>query len=319
MVAAAIAAALIAATPARADDGGGDDVSAEALFQRGRELMDAKRYGEACPKFAASYGLDPAIGTLLNLADCYEKNGQLASAWARFREAIALAQRLGRPPRERTARARADKLEPRLIRLSILSPAGDLEVKLDGRVLDAATLASPIPVDAGAHTIEASAEGKKTFSVTIEADERSRAPSVELPALEDAAPKARLKEPARIDAPTPPPGEGSAQRTLGVVVAGVGVVGVGVGAFFGVRTSSTWDDAKAHCTGLECDASGVDLAASAKVSGNVSTVAFAAGGALVLGGAILFFTAPQTGAGDGAAPVRVGIGPGSVVLGGRFR
>src|SRR5262245_42617967 len=110
----------------------GSAAAAESLFQEGRKLMETKHYNEACAKFAASHKAAPAIGTLLNLADCYEKNSQPASAWARFHDAIALAQRLGRTNREQTARDRADRLEPRLIKLSILSRASGLEVKLDG-------------------------------------------------------------------------------------------------------------------------------------------------------------------------------------------
>src|SRR5690606_29844380 len=122
--------------------------------------------------FLASHKLAPAIGTLLNLADCYEKNNQLASAWARFHEAIALAQRLGRANRERTARERAERLEPRLIKMTISSRASGIDVKLDGNAIDPAVLGTPIPVDAGKHTIEASAKGKKPFSTEIEVGDR---------------------------------------------------------------------------------------------------------------------------------------------------
>jgi hypothetical protein len=100
---------------------------------------------------------------------------------------------------------------------------------------------------------------------------------------------------------------------------GLGAVGLGVGAFFGLRTSSKWADAKTHCAGLDCDRTGVDLATQAKNSGTASTIAFIAGGVLAAGGAALFFTAPS---GEPRAatrpPVRVGVGPGSVAIEGRF-
>ncbi|MBN9161102.1 MAG: hypothetical protein J0I07_09075 [Myxococcales bacterium] len=325
IVATALCAALMVAPQARAaGDGEGGVAAAESLFQEGRKLVEAKRYADACPKFAASQKLAPAIGTLLNLADCYEKNNQLASAWARFHEAIALAQRLGRTNREQTARDRAEKLEPRLIRLSILSHSSATEVTLDGNPIDPAVLGTPIPVDVGKHTIEASAKGKKPFSTTIEVSEKAKNPSVDIPALED-EPKA-LEEPKNQNTRREPladeHGGWSAQKTIGVVAAGVGLVGLGVGGYFGLKTSNTWKEAQTHCDGLVCEQEGVDLASQAKSSGNISTIGVIAGGALLVGGAVLFFTAPsersesKTGASGGTA--RVGVGPGSIIVRGTF-
>ncbi|MBX3203643.1 MAG: hypothetical protein KF764_01180 [Labilithrix sp.] len=327
IVASSLCAVLMVAPHVRAaGDSEGGAAAAESLFQEARKLMDTKRYGEACPKFAASQRLAPAIGTLLNLADCYEKNNQLASAWARFHEAIALAQRLGRANREQTARERAEKLEPRLIKLSILSRSSSVEVKLDGNPIDPAALGTPIPVDPGKHTLEASAKGKKSFSTTFEVSEKSKTPSVEIPALED-EPKEKPvagddKRPDDKKTKAPPKEESgwSTQKTIGVIAMGAGAVGLGVGGYFGLKTSSTWKEAQTYCSGLECEQTGVDLASEAKSTGNIATIGVIAGGALLLGGAVLFFTAPSDGEKTGAAPraVRVGVGPGSVVLGGSF-
>src|SRR5262245_14840909 len=94
-----------------------DRVAAESLFSSGRELMQAGKYQEACEKFESSRRLEPALGTTLNLANCYEKLGRTASAWAEFKSAAAEAQRLGDPTRKATALERAAALEPKLSRL----------------------------------------------------------------------------------------------------------------------------------------------------------------------------------------------------------
>ncbi|MFO0735664.1 MAG: hypothetical protein U0270_07285 [Labilithrix sp.] len=320
-----VSACLLAPSVAAAGDAEGGAAAAESLFQEGRKAMDAKRYSDACPKFLASQKLAPAIGTLLNLADCYEKNNQLASAWARFHEAIALAQRQNRPNREQTAKERADKLEPRLIKLSILSRSSGIEVKLDGNVIDSAALGTPIPVDAGKHALEASAKGKKTYNTSVEVSEKNKAPTVEIPPLEDAPPdpNANNQNGNKIEPPKERPKGWSTQKTLGLVVAGAGVVGLGVGGFFGLKTQSTWNASKPHCPNLECtDQEGVQLATDAKNYGTIATISTIAGGVLLIGGAVLFLTGgDSSGAAknDRGLPVRVGIGPGSVVLGGSFQ
>jgi hypothetical protein len=309
-----------AAVDARAEPSEGGAAAAESLFQEARKLMDAKRYSEACPKLVASQKIAPAVGTLLNLADCYEKAGQLASAWARFHEAIALAQRLGRADREKTAKERAEKLEPRLIKLTITTLEKDVEVKLDGNVLDGAALGTPVPVDPGKHAIEAAAKGKKSFTTTVDVSDRARSPSVEIPAL-DVDPDA-VKSSSRSGGSSgkggqeteEPSGSGpSTQRIVSYVAIGLGAVGVGVGTIFGLRTSSIWADAKTHCTGVECDRTGVTLATDAKNAGTVSTISFIAGGLLLAGGAILFFTSPTS-----SSKVQVGVGAGSMLVQGRF-
>ena len=318
-----LAACLITPIARAAGDAEGGAAAAESLFQEARKAMDAKRYSEACPKFLASQKLASAIGTLLNLADCYEKNNQLASAWARFHEAVALAQRLNRSNREQTAKERADKLEPRLIKLTIQAKtSGSMDVKLDGNTIDPAALGTPIPVDAGKHTLEASAKGKKTYTTTVEVSEtKNKSPSVEIPQLEDAPPDKVDPSGKIVEPPRERPKAGwTTQKTIGLIVGGAGVVGLGVGGFFGLRTSTQWNDALKHCKDNECDQTGVNSAAQAKSAGNIATIATIAGGALLVGGAVLFFTADSgSGFAQNKPTIRVGVGPGSIVLGGTFQ
>ena len=127
----AAAFALFAATPAWAQDASGK-AAAEALFESGVQLMKAGRFSEACPKLETSQRVDPAVGTLLYLAECYEKLGRTASAWATFREAESLARGSNQADRARTAQARAQKLEPELSYLTVNVAA---EAKVEGLVV----------------------------------------------------------------------------------------------------------------------------------------------------------------------------------------
>lgn len=303
----ALAVTTTAATPARAQPK--DGARAEVLFQEARKLIERKRYADACPKLLESYQIDPAGGTLLNLADCYEKEGKLASALARFREAVAHSQKAGRTERENTARERATRLEPRVPKVTITSASPDVVVRLDGQELDATTLASPVPLDPGEHTVEATSDGKKPFSTKFEAGDRARSHRVEIPAL----------EPVVVAPPDPPPPprpstRGNTQRTIGIIVGSVGAAAVGVGAYFGLSAASKWSDARENdCVSDRfCNAEGVELVASAKRDGDVATIVMLSGAALLGGGAALYFLAPR------GTTVTASATPGGIVIGGTF-
>ena len=307
---------------------GGNRAAAEALFNQGRDLMTAGKYVEACPKFEASQQLDPGLGTMLNLAECYEKTGRTASAWAEYREAIPLARAAGSKARQDLATERAQALQERLSTLTIRAISGEdpnvhLEVRRDGVALQEAELGSPIPVDPGEHTIEAAAPGKQPWSSKVQVGADAAKVAVEIPPLQAAAGGATTATPAV----TPPPGgtseppadkpasSGSAQRTTGLVFGGVGLVGIGLGSFFGLQASSKWSDAKKKCTDYpyDCGAEGADLRSSAHSAATVSTVAFVAGGALLATGLVLYFTAPKK------QSVALAIGPGSAFVQGSFQ
>src|SRR6187399_829900 len=98
-----LSALMLRSVPARA----GDEAAAEALFLEAKKLAAAGKLAEACPKFAESNRLDRGAGTLIHLADCYEKNGQSASAWATFKDAASAAQALGRGDWQKLATQRA--------------------------------------------------------------------------------------------------------------------------------------------------------------------------------------------------------------------
>jgi hypothetical protein len=272
---------------------------AQALFDEARRLMTEGRFADACPKLAASQRLDPGAGTLMNLASCYEKNGQFASAWATFKEAAAAARSSNHPDWETAARTRADKLEPELARLTVMiaddARRQGVVVERDDSTLDSAEWGAAIPIDAGVHTIRARAPGKKTWSTQVNVAGPGARLSVMIPPLET---EPGPSPPERLNA-VPPASEsakdvGSSQRLLGIVGAGAGGVAIVSGAVFGLLAQSTNDEALAHCNALrQCDQQGLDLRDDASSQATISTVSFVVGGVLVAAGAILFFTAPR--------------------------
>jgi hypothetical protein len=172
---------------------------AEALYRQARDLMAAGKYDEACPKFAESQRLDPATGTLLNLAACHEKQGKLASAWIEYSDAMVAARRDAREDRVDYARERVAELEPKLSRLTIVLAADadvpGLALELDGASIGRAVLGAATPVDPGEHQVRASAPGKKPqiFSVQIAAVADQQ--SLTVGRLEDAPPEAPAAAP----------------------------------------------------------------------------------------------------------------------------
>lgn len=287
-----------------------DKAAADALFDEARRLLQQRQYAPACEKLEASQKLDPAVGTLLNLADCYEKLGRTASAWATFRDTSALARKAGSAERERIARDRAQALEARLSYLTVIAWKGqEVTIQRDGVALDPAVLGTALPVDPGTHEISAGAPGKRTWSTRVEVRADADRVSVSVPILGDEpAPELPLTataseppadaNPARTAPLQDAASSGSTQRTLALISAAVGVAGIATGTIFGLKAAANWSDAKAQCPSARyaypnCPASAVKLSDDAGTAGTVSTVSFIVGGAGVAAAAALWLTAPS--------------------------
>ena len=223
-----------------------DEAGARVLFAEGRKLADDGRYAEACPKFEASFRLDPGIGTNFNLADCFEHLGRTASAWGRFLDVAAATKAAGQSQREQAARARAAALEPGLARLvvEVSSPVEGLIVERDGVPIGRASWGLALPVDPGAHVLAASAPGKKRWSQSTTVPNLSTTVAVAVPALEDLPPETSSGE-AAILAPPPPPAR---HRVIPVVslsaVAGAALI---VSTVFALQVESNNGEAKGLC------------------------------------------------------------------------
>jgi hypothetical protein len=196
-----VAIALAQSLEARGQSSGADVALSEVLYRQGRKLMTEGKVAEACPKFAESYRLDAATGTLLNLAACHEAEQRLATAWLEYLQGLILARRDRRDDRVRFAEARLAAIEPRLSRLTVVvSPGIDvrsLEIRIDEALVGVAGIGIPTPVDRGEHTVTAQAPGRPSWSQRVAIQEDPTNVTVTIPPLERLLPAST--EPASVD------------------------------------------------------------------------------------------------------------------------
>jgi hypothetical protein len=233
-----------------------DPVAGEVLFREGRRLLKAGEIEPACAKLAESHRLDPAVGTLANLAECEERLGRTASAWehwGRVAEQLPAAD-----PRRIAAIKRAAELEKQLARLTIeldpvlvlVAPPG-LAISRDGVVLGAASLGLALPLDPGPHKVTVSApdHDPETHEVVIEPQEQRRLRVTLGPRriATAAAKPAPLTDAVGLSGSAGP--EPSRwRRPAGWALIGAGAVVAGAGAFFGSRALDARTEAQKSCT-----------------------------------------------------------------------
>jgi hypothetical protein len=295
-----------------------DRAAAESLFAEGRQLLQTGDYERACTKFEASQRLEPALGTSLNLADCYDKVGRTASAWAEFKSAAAAAQKAGDALRKNTALERAGILEPRLTRLRIELADPSVSVLQNGEPANPALIGSAIPVDPGNYRFEARAPGKAPWTESIEVRGEGALIEVKIPLLPvelDLPPVPALPEPAPSGPPPMTSGSAQGQRTLAWVLGGVGVASIATGAVFGTLAASSWAKAQDSCGDYpyECTPDGLEHADDASTRATVATVGFALGAA-ALGTSVVLFVTDE----DEPEPATVAVGLGAVSVRGSF-
>jgi hypothetical protein len=305
-----------------------DRALAATLFDDGRTLMTQGNVPDACRKLEESRRLDPLPGTVLNLARCHELEGLTASAMVEFREARAMAERDQRGDRVAFADEHLKALMPRLSMLVIVVPSEvdspSLVVQRDGIAIGRAAWGTRIPVDPGAHVVEASAPGKTLRRLEVKVGPEGDVQTVTLSPLDD-APTSALATPALPPTPAPAttaPGPVSAapdapaarqaglsaRRTWAIASLGAGVVGIATGTVSGAVAIGKHNAPGATCTASPCSSTSVGLNNDAKTFADVSTVTFIVGAVGVGLGAFLWF-------GDS---VTVAPGVGSFEFSGRF-
>jgi hypothetical protein len=314
--------------------------AADQFFRDGRAAMKKGDWEKARAMFAESQRLDPAPGTLVNLAIAEEKVGKLASAWEHARAAED-----GLPQgddRRAVAKKLHDGLEDRLPRLTLRAdkalPDGT-KITVDDTELSVASLGVALPEDPGEHRVLIRSPGHKDLAVTVKLLERGKETyTVELGELSSVpvtdgvpvTPEKPHDRPTHDRDHTDPPAQASSMRTVGWVLVGVGAAGLATGGVFGALAIGRKNAVDQHCT-PGCDGPGNDAKADGRTFATVSTIAFIAGGALAAGGVVLVLVSPTPPKGEragldlGREPGRfdlgelnMSLGLGHVSLGGTF-
>jgi len=312
-----------------------EKAAAEALFQEAVDLMAQNRLEDACAKYQASHDLDPAIGTLLRLADCYDRVGKSASAWALFIEAETVATRAQQTDRAEIAGTRAEELKARLstVRLEIQEPGAveGLKIAINKADIPEPSWGTALPFDPGTVQILASAPGYEPWSSEVEVPVGPAETSVAIPALER-TPQASAAAPVTLSDTSEPnptreaPEASSSRATVGYIAGGVGLAGLAAAGVLGYRAYALNQDSLDLCAADDpnaCTTEGKDLRDDATKYGNYATIAAGVGGGLFITGLVLVLTAPSSPSHEAAAPrlrVLANGGPtgGEVMLRGAF-
>ncbi len=277
-----------------------DPAAAEVLYRSARDAAKKGDWATACAQFAESQRLDPAPGTLLNLADCEEHRGLVAAAWIHYVEAEP--QFKPGDSRATLAHDRAAALDKKVPRIRIeLEPGAPADAKVfrDDVELGAASLGVPLPVEPGAHVVVVKVGSvEKRFPVNA-----TTGATVDVVASAPAPEPQKTEAPAAAPPPETPPvthapeklEPASDTRTLGWILAGAGGVAIAAGAVTGVLALSKASSVKSACGPdyATCDAASVNDASTGKTFATVSTIAFIGGA--VLGAAGIFFVVRSPG------------------------
>jgi hypothetical protein len=293
-VATCLLAIAAAAAPARAQS-----AEADVLFREGKKLLKDGHIAEACEKLDASERLESSVGTLLNLADCHEKNGRLATAWATFRKATVAARKARDGKREQEARRREKLLTPRLSYLSVNVPdtnlVAGLAITRNGVEFDRALWNQRLPIDAGDYDLVAAADGYVEWTDHLRIDREGQKAEIDVPLL-SARPRPApathpasgpdaAREPSRVGPAVhhdpPRPSRLTAMRGVAIGLATAGAAGIAVGAIYGVRGRRLEQQSDALCPTSTCnDTHALALNADARHHGRTANIAFGVGGGL---------------------------------------
>jgi len=243
---AATIAIFVACTPfaAEAQPASSQNIAAaQALVEEASDLMDAKKFAEACPKLEQATKLVPdAVGARFALAECYEGMGRLASAQGQYLLAGGLAEKTKDARRAKEAAAEAKRLKPKLATMTLAVPdevraIEGVQLTWDGVAWEPAVWGTPMPVDTGKHDLEVQAPGWKPWKTEVTVEANGKASSQSVPMLEKLP-----KEPPKPTFEAQPSPDKQSSSRLPLLLTGIGLSAVGIGAGVGFTIAAATKD-----------------------------------------------------------------------------
>ncbi len=325
--------AMVATSPVFAQSNDGPNFqaisAAKTLFEQGQKQLEEKNFDAACASFKASNEAVARVGTLLNLGDCYEKAGHLASAWGAYFDAINLGRRQGKPEYEEYAQKKKDNLEPQLAKMTIVVPP---DVKVEGMkitrdkvVVEPSAWGVAIAVDAGKHSIDVTAPRKVPFHTDAVVDDEHKLVEVKVEKLAEAPMAwASSRQPQIIERIVEVPSAWTPLRIGGVVAGSSGIVAVALGSVLGLIANDKYTTAlNQECGGVSsgCTAQGASDGRAAHDLASVATGLFVSGLVLTAVGVTLFIVGTPSNrvvGPKGDTQVSIRVTPGGAVVAGTF-
>ena len=317
-----------------------DKAGARAAAERGGAEYKASHYKEALDLFLRAESLIHAPTHVLMIARTQAALGDLVLAKESYLRITREPLTSNAPPAFKRALGDAEKelkdLDPRIPSIQVSAQgapaAKGLVVLMDDKVVPAALVGIPRPVNPGKHAFKASAPGfaapEKSLTVK-EGEALALVLDLKPTGASGAAPPGALG--GSIDGASPAPdhvtpSKPGAGRYVGLGMMGVGVAGLVVGGVFsGLYASKRGEADKAFdkcgvgCVGAPADAvRALDNNANGK--GTIGVIGLVAGGALAIGGTVLFLVSKPKAPPPSAAAARIEpwIGLGSAGASGAF-
>ena len=330
LFAAATLAALLVADAAGAQT---QEAVAAERFNKGRELFMSGQYAPALVEFKAASDLYESPNTRLYIARCERELGHPAAAYIELeRAAREAADRSAGDPRYASTRdaatQEASALESKLARVKVLAPEGlpdGTSITVNGAEVGPAAVGVAAPIDPGAIEVVAKAPGyvtstksahaaagevveikihlEKAATATETGTGTGTATATNTGTATGTGTATATNTGTATATPVPTPSHGL--RNAGFVIGGIGIAGMAVfGAFAGLA-QTRFDQLKAQCGG-PCDASFSSQIDEGQTFQTIANVALAAGGTMLLTGAIMIVAGVST---EHKAPVNAAFAP----------